>query len=235
MMESTTNTARSQSQVRRVSEGGTKSRDVRQHKAFTVLAWMLVVLLWIFACFAGISTSNLNYRVFGDVVIDALGSESFDIMVSGSSDAGWSPDVNGTVVWDHGRDAPYVIDVPESAVLLISGTAVWSSVAVRNASLASSAGIHVTLMDAYRSDPALNLFAQSQFTLECDGVILFADIPGDEAWRMTAKSIGRVLSPDDVVLCHVGVALRSEVLDEGFIMPRNARVIPQLLFEGVQR
>jgi hypothetical protein len=52
---------------------------------------------------------------------------------------------------------------------------------------------------------------------------------------MAKKGIGRILAPDDAALCHVGVSLRREILDKGYAIPRNAHVIPQLLFEGVQR
>ncbi|MFT9111083.1 MAG: hypothetical protein ABF453_01980 [Bifidobacterium psychraerophilum] len=236
MMIFSVDSARSRSRGRKPSVDKTgRPRGDRRNKALTTVPWALLVLLWLFAGVVAISTANSNYRVFGDVVINALGSGSFDIMVSGSSDPEWSPDVSGTVSWEQGKDAPYVIDVPESPELLIPGTVVWTSVAVKNVSFASSAGIQVTLMDAQRSDPRLNLFEQSQFTLECDGAVLFSDVPGDEAWRMAKKGIGRILAPDDAALCHVGVSLRREILDKGYAIPRNARVIPQLLFEGVQR
>jgi hypothetical protein len=199
------------------------------------VAWGTIALLWAVSGVAGVSIANSTYRVFGDVSINALGSDSFDILVSGSSDAGWTPDSSGVSDWEQGNVTPYVVDIPQASALLTPGRTVWTSVAVKNASASASGSVQVTLRDAYAADPAYNLFMFTRFTLQCDGVTLFTQESGQNSDRMAALRPERVLAPGETMLCRVGVALDEEVLGEGFKMSRQSLVVPQLLFEGEQR
>jgi hypothetical protein len=204
-------------------------------QARLVAAWVTVALLWSLAVLAGISTANSSYRVSGDVIINALGLDSFDIMVSGSSQADWVPEPNSNSHWEQGTDHPYIVNIPSPSKLLVPGTTLWSSVVVRNASAVASGNVHVSLQDAYQGDASLNLFALTQFSLICDDIALFTDVPGDDSSRMSDVAIKRVLESGDMALCRVGVALGAQALDQEYVMHRQARVVPQLLFEGVQR
>ncbi|MCI1635380.1 hypothetical protein [Bifidobacterium sp.] len=201
----------------------------------TPLAWVTIVVLWALAGVAGVSIANSTYRVFGDVIITALGLDSFDIMVSGSSDVNWNPDSSAVSDWEQGTAEPYIVDVPEASALLIPGTTIWNSVLVKNTSQSASGSLKVSIRDAYRADSSVNLFTHTTFSLECDGVTLLDQVPGSDLESMTGLSITRVLNVEDVMLCHVGVALRPEVFSDNSVTQRRARVIPQLLFEGVQR
>jgi hypothetical protein len=201
----------------------------------TPLAWGTIVILWALAGIAGVSIANSTYRVFGDVIITALGLDSFDIMVSGSSDVNWNLDSSAVNDWEQGTAEPYIVDVPEASALLIPGTTIWNSVLVKNTSLSASGSLKVSIRDAYRADSSVNLFTHTTFSLECDGVTLLDQVPGSDLESMTGLSIARVLNVEDVILCHVGVALRPEVFSDISVTQRRARVIPQLLFEGVQR
>lgn len=213
-------------------------------------ACMGVIMLWIAALAAGISTANSSYSVFGALFVHALGVEAMDIKVTGSDKADWTPQSETETIWEQATSSPYVVDIPKPERMLIQGTTLWSSVAVKNVSPTVSVSIRVSIRDIYdtsvstspnssvpnraaRATP--NLFPVSRFSLRCEGVPLISEVSGADIQQLSDIAIPGILQAGAFSLCQVGVTLDDVAFDDDFAMTADSRVIPQLFFEGEQQ